>query len=79
MVQQRYEDVGVTGGGRCKFGGARFEVGGVKSKARGLGYDRGYRAVVGVVWAGFGLNPHPLKPEGAAPKLNFLRELLLLV
>ena len=28
----------------------------------------GWIGFVDVVWAGFGLNPHPLKTEGAAPK-----------
>ena len=43
-------------------------------------------AVVDVVWAGFHLNPHPLKTEGAAPKgrsgrrkLALRRPLLVLV
>ena len=35
----------------------------VESKARDLGDDRGYRVVVDMEWAGFGLNPHPFKTE----------------
>jgi hypothetical protein len=47
--------------------GCRCGVGGVESKSRDLGNDRGYRVVVVLVWAGLSLNPHPLKAEGAAP------------
>src|ERR1700683_2685114 len=45
-------------------------MGGGKSKPRDLGNDRGYRVVVGGVWVEFHLNPHPLKTEGAAPKIR---------
>jgi hypothetical protein len=45
-------------------------MGWVESKSRDLGNDRGYRAVVVEVWVGAHLNPHPLKTEGAAPKIR---------
>jgi hypothetical protein len=44
-------------------------MGGVESKSRDLGSDRGYRVIVVVVLVAFHLNPHPLKTEGAAPKI----------
>ena len=36
--------------------------------ASDVGNDGGYRVVVVRVWVGIHLNPHPLTPEGAAPK-----------
>ena len=37
-------------------------MGGVESKSRDLGSDRGYR-VVALIWAMLSLNPHPLKTK----------------
>jgi len=45
-----------------------FEMGGVAFKPLDLGNDRGYMAVVVLVWEGLNLNPHPLTAEGAAPR-----------
>jgi hypothetical protein len=44
-----------------------FGVGGVASKPRDLGNDRGYRVVVDLTWVKLHPNPHPSKAEGAAP------------
>jgi hypothetical protein len=44
-------------------------MGEAEFKPRDLGSDRGYRVVVVVMWVCRNLNPHPLKAEGAAPKI----------
>jgi hypothetical protein len=61
-----------NGGGERKFEPIVSGAMGVKSKPRDLGNDRGYRVIVEQVWVWIRLNPHPLKTDGAAPKLHLV-------
>jgi hypothetical protein len=45
-------------------------MGAVESKPRGRRDDRGYGVVDVLAWVWLNLNPHPLKTEGAAPKVR---------